>query len=724
MSFGQFGDAVLRHFLRAGVGLRTLGIAGILVWTTGTAAQPVDVIEYYHAEFDHYFITSLPADIHALDTGLLAGWARTGATFKAHATAVAGASPVCRFYIPPEQGNSHFYSASPVECAQTAAKFPTFVEESPNVMYVGLPNATTGACAASYRPVYRVWSNRADSNHRYVTDKQVRDRMVAKGWVAEGYGPDAVILCAVDLGRSQLLVRAFKPDGSPADVGEFANIASYRNGSVTDYRNYGVFALGKLPATPQIGSDITGVLQDGIQYVAFDVPAQQPFYFTALWQAPAIGTVFMRADNNGAGIVAHVGQPQKIEIPYHFALSEFEQAKRLLPSELLSAGVQTLLAQATAAVDAAKAATTPEARAQAAYTALSLVMPLKERIVVENANRTITAMGRRSDFDLNYEGFGSWAEASIPLTYATAKDAGFKSVYTVVDWKIVSPSPGVYNFDYLDYQIDIARAQGFNVALQVMWGLGSLPAWTWNLSFDQLKTLYYQNARMVVQRYGSKVSTYYACGEMELATQWLTLDQAAELARQALAGARAASPGTPFGIYTSASGYVSYQMNLVPSPTYFSGTDLLAYLKWNAIDFDFVALQMQYGIVFAPIDIQRFQEVLKQTHDIVKVPVILGETGYSSKTEDYGLPSQSYWHDGFTQQAQYEWADGTLRALYALSFVKGYYWVHLDPDNNGADDPFLSLFTGTGFVRADGSVKKVRNAFKDFTTWVSGLPIQ
>jgi len=41
-----------------------------------------------------------------------------------------------------------------------------------------------------------VWNQRADSNHRYVTTLGLRDQMVAKGYVAEGYGPNAVTLCA------------------------------------------------------------------------------------------------------------------------------------------------------------------------------------------------------------------------------------------------------------------------------------------------------------------------------------------------------------------------------------------------------------------------------------------------------------------------------------------------------------------------------------------------
>lgn len=715
----QIGRRLLAGF-RSRWMLATLSlVAGI----GGIAAQPVEVVEYYDADVDHYFMTAAPAEIAILDAGGVAAWARTGASFKAYVTPTAGANPVCRFYLPPGHGNSHFYSASPDECALAAALFPEFIHESPNVMYMRLPDTTTGACPAGTLPVYRVWNRRPDTNHRYTTDLKVRDRMVAMGWVAEGYGPGAVIMCSVDPGKGRLLVRAWKPDGAPATLGDFTTLVS-RSGNLVNYGNYGVYPMGRLPASPQAGLGPGPVFEGGVDYIGFDVPAAQPFYFTALWEAPVIGAAFMRADNGGAGIVVQPGQSQTIEIPYHFALSEFEQVKRLVPAEPLSGGVQALLAQAAAAVDAAKAAATPQARAQASYTALSLVMPLKERIVVENANRSIVARGRRADFDLNYEGFGSWTEASNALTYATAKDAGFQSVYTAIDWKIVSPSRGTYDFSYLDYQIDRAREMGFKVALQVNWGLGSLPAWTWSLGFDELKALYYDQARMVVQRYGSKVSVYYACGEMELATKGLSMEQAAELARQSLAGARSASPGTPFGIYMSASAYVGYQMNVPPSPEHFSGTDLLAYLRWNAIDFDFVGLQMQYGTIFAPIDLQRFQEVLQQTHDIVKVPIVLGETGFSSRTEDYGIPAQTGWHGGFTQQAQYEWADGTLRALYALPFVRGYYWVHVDPDDYGRDDPFLSFLTGTGLVRADGQVKKVRSAFKDFTNWVNGLPLQ
>jgi cytochrome c553 len=165
-----------------------------LVPATGPATTPV--VEFYNAARDHYFISAAPDEIRDLDSGVHAGWARTGFTFKAYAGSGATASPVCRFYLPPENGDSHFFSASPAECDQVRAKFPTFVYEAPNVFYMGLPDTTTGVCPAGTTPVYRVWDSRVDSNHRYMTSTATRAGMIAAGWVAEGYGPDAVIMCS------------------------------------------------------------------------------------------------------------------------------------------------------------------------------------------------------------------------------------------------------------------------------------------------------------------------------------------------------------------------------------------------------------------------------------------------------------------------------------------------------------------------------------------------
>lgn len=171
----------------------------------GAASLPalaVTAIEYYNPMLDHYFITNLQPDIDALDSGRLVGWQRTGESFYVFAGVFAGLSPVCRFYIPPQHGSSHFFSASMNECATISARigfdlnYSGYVLETSAAFYVDLPDTRTGACPIGTIPVYRLWNGRQDSNHRYTTDPIIRAQMLAWGYIAEGYGPSAVAMCS------------------------------------------------------------------------------------------------------------------------------------------------------------------------------------------------------------------------------------------------------------------------------------------------------------------------------------------------------------------------------------------------------------------------------------------------------------------------------------------------------------------------------------------------
>jgi hypothetical protein len=153
------------------------------------------IVEYYNASLDHYFITWVADEIAALDAGAsVAGWKRTGSSIRTSTAAQDDTSPVCRYYIPPALGNSHFFGREAGECNAAGRDNPGFVLEDPAFMHMYLP--TAGRCLANSTPVYRVFSNRPDANHRYTTDRAVREAMVAKGWLAEGDGPDLVVMCA------------------------------------------------------------------------------------------------------------------------------------------------------------------------------------------------------------------------------------------------------------------------------------------------------------------------------------------------------------------------------------------------------------------------------------------------------------------------------------------------------------------------------------------------
>ena len=102
---------------------------------------------------DHYFITSDLNGIGKLDAGDFAWWQRTGETF-----------PVISATVPVAAGFS--------------------------------PNAVDGRCESGSTPVYRLFDNRPDANHRYTTSISIRDEMVAVGWIPEEFGPQAVAMCA------------------------------------------------------------------------------------------------------------------------------------------------------------------------------------------------------------------------------------------------------------------------------------------------------------------------------------------------------------------------------------------------------------------------------------------------------------------------------------------------------------------------------------------------
>ena len=104
--------------------------------------------------------------------------------------------------------------------------FSDYIEETPAEFYIALPDIASGTCPAGTSPVYRLWNARADSNHRYTADRTTRDAMIARGYIAEGYGPDGVVMCTphAGLGDSQVRITSSSPyppncDGAPITGG-------------------------------------------------------------------------------------------------------------------------------------------------------------------------------------------------------------------------------------------------------------------------------------------------------------------------------------------------------------------------------------------------------------------------------------------------------------------------------------------------------------------------
>jgi hypothetical protein len=147
-------------------------------------------VEYYYAAWNMYFVTAIPAEIAALDSGMFAGWQRTGYQFNVYASAGAPTSalPVFRFFSTAFAAkSSHFYTATAQEY-ETLLANPDWQLEGP-VFNIPMPD-NNGACPAGTMPIYRLYNNSVGGapNHRFTTDASVRLQMIDLGWTPEGTG--------------------------------------------------------------------------------------------------------------------------------------------------------------------------------------------------------------------------------------------------------------------------------------------------------------------------------------------------------------------------------------------------------------------------------------------------------------------------------------------------------------------------------------------------------
>jgi len=163
------------------------------------------VKEYYHAQWDHYFMTADPNEQALLGKPPFEDWQPTGRSFVAytnfppqlHSPVDGPETAVCRFFndsFAPK--STHFYGLPDV-CDQVTEFFPDWQLESQSAFRMGVPNED-GTCPASTPvPIYRLYNNGSGGapNHRFVASLDDRAAMLAHGWIAEGYGPLGLGFC-------------------------------------------------------------------------------------------------------------------------------------------------------------------------------------------------------------------------------------------------------------------------------------------------------------------------------------------------------------------------------------------------------------------------------------------------------------------------------------------------------------------------------------------------
>jgi len=160
--------------------------AMVATFASPAAAETVKAVEYFHPDFEHYFVTASPAEIAALDSGAVKGWWRTGQRYRVDDAPAPGLAPVCRFHTAAFADKpTHFFTASAAEC-EVLKSWPDWLYEG-IAFYARLPDGR-GNCVAGTAVVHRLYNNGQGGapNHAYTADPTKRDTLVAAGWVSEG----------------------------------------------------------------------------------------------------------------------------------------------------------------------------------------------------------------------------------------------------------------------------------------------------------------------------------------------------------------------------------------------------------------------------------------------------------------------------------------------------------------------------------------------------------
>jgi hypothetical protein len=159
-------------------------------------------VEYFHAAYGHYMITSDEPEIASLDAAGGRSWARTGRSFTVFDQSLlprVPLVPVCRFWSAQSFApkSSHFYTPYPDECAQVKQDSRWLFER--NAFYVRMPEGVAGArtCPSGTQPLYRAYNGGASGapNHRLTTDPAELDAMIAQHWIMEGEAMTRVFAC-------------------------------------------------------------------------------------------------------------------------------------------------------------------------------------------------------------------------------------------------------------------------------------------------------------------------------------------------------------------------------------------------------------------------------------------------------------------------------------------------------------------------------------------------
>lgn len=176
----------------------TISLSGTGV--ASTTSNVKTMVEYIYVPLNYFFVTSRDDDKATLDA--ISSFQRTGLSFPVYATQTGSAKAISRFYFDKVAMNSsrgsHFYTLLDTDKSALTALNPNNAQ-TPRLPYnegidswafLPVVAGVGGSCASGQTPVYRLFRNATrfpdDPNHRFTSDVETYNAIVALGWDGEG----------------------------------------------------------------------------------------------------------------------------------------------------------------------------------------------------------------------------------------------------------------------------------------------------------------------------------------------------------------------------------------------------------------------------------------------------------------------------------------------------------------------------------------------------------
>ena len=180
---GEIADGISADPVLRALGVTSAQVAGPRCQLgLPTAPSPVPISEFRNRVLDHYILSD------RFESGAIAagaagpGWESTREGFTTIAPGICtGSQAVFRFYAPSVK--SHLYTMDPVECGHLRKPGTGWIHEG---IAFGAWKPVDGECPQGKRPVWGIFNNRADPNHRYLANPSRLSEDLLRGWVYEG----------------------------------------------------------------------------------------------------------------------------------------------------------------------------------------------------------------------------------------------------------------------------------------------------------------------------------------------------------------------------------------------------------------------------------------------------------------------------------------------------------------------------------------------------------